>query len=80
MFDVEVDLFDACFNDEVACVHVERNMLVRASYLDIEDTFPKLGFSFSIAFFWLYKYMTHHSQCLNPSFAQRHSDHYLSRA
>ena len=30
--------FLCMLNDEVSCLHVERNMLVGASYLDIEDS------------------------------------------
>ena len=34
---VELGLFSCMLKDEVACLHVERNILVGASYLDIED-------------------------------------------
>ena len=35
---VVVGLLPCMLLDDVACLHVERNMLVEASYLDIEDT------------------------------------------
>ena len=34
---VVVGLLPCMLLDDVACLHVERNMLVGASYLDIED-------------------------------------------
>ena len=37
---VVVGLLPCMLLDDVACLHVERNMLVGASYLDIEDLPP----------------------------------------
>ena len=40
---VVVGLLPCMLLDDVACLHVERNMLVEASYLDIEDSSPHIG-------------------------------------
>ena len=59
---VVVDLLPCMLLDDVTCLHVKRNILVRASYLDIED------------YDWIIiKRMHYHASCKSTTTQLHHS-------